>query len=319
MQASEGASPTSLHQEPPHRALLRMAQSHPDDSLLQIMDRIDRLTWQTETFSDAKKEVYARVNGLVAMQRIQSELDRFATDFPLDAEPRTRQWLRTGAYLHLRGVIGTDTIAKLSAFCDEHLSAPGAPPIRFFDHAGLMARVGIGAVVRLVLDALPETLPASADPVILKKRVLLRRTFPNEQMKSQWGNSNNQLWHQDSNAKFNDHPMLTLWIALQDTLGGVRPSLEFIDAEVAYFSPTHGDYSADLPEYLAGLFPRARTSQIFAAAGDCIVFNGLTFHETFTAKHTVQHRDALLVRVLDRAAARDFSPEYSEADVLCIG
>jgi ectoine hydroxylase-related dioxygenase (phytanoyl-CoA dioxygenase family) len=167
-----------------------------------------------------------------------------------------------------------------------------------------------------VLDALPEKLPASADPVILKKRTLLRRTFPDDQMKSQRGNSNNQLWHQDSNAKFNDHPMLTLWITLQDTLGGVRPSLEFIDAEVAYFSPDHGDYSAVLPEYLAGLFPRARTRQIFAAAGDCILFNGLTFHKTFTTENTTLHRDALLVRVVDRITARDFSPEYSDEDVL---
>jgi hypothetical protein len=316
MQARQGTSSTSFRLDPPHRTLFQIAKNHPDDSLLQILERIDRSLWQTESFSDEMLAVYARVNGLTAMQRIQWELGKFANDFPLDAVPRTRQWLRTGAYLRVEGVIDNNTIGELSAFCDQNLTEPGAPPVRIFDHPVLLTRVGIGSAVRLVLDALPEKLPASADLVILKKRTLLRRTFPDDQMKSQRGNSNNQLWHQDSNAKFNDHPMLTLWITLQDTLGGVRPSLEFIDAEVAYFSPDHGDYSAVLPEYLAGLFPRARTRQIFAAAGDCILFNGLTFHKTFTTENTTLHRDALLVRVVDRITARDFSPEYSDEDVL---
>jgi hypothetical protein len=112
--------------------------------------------------------------------------------------------------------------------------------------------------------------------------------------------------------------MLTLWIPLQDRSGLTRPGLQIIDSPVSYFSIEHGDSSPDIFPFLSQLFPDSRIVSIQASAGDCIVFNGLTFHQTFTTSAMTEHRDALLIRVLDKESAHRFPVLNQEEDLVSI-
>jgi hypothetical protein len=314
-----GRSSEPVYVEPPHREMMRIAEQEPDASLLQVIERIDPLIWQIETIPSDQKAFYARANGLAALRLVQRRLDRHEAEFALNAPPRTRQWLATGVHLDVPDVLSADMLDDLGAVCDSRLAEVGTPPVRVFDHPELAARLDLPGIVAKVLAAAPDPLPASARPAILKKRTLLRRTFPPSRLGARVGNSNNQLWHQDSNVQFNDRPMLTLWIPLQSMAEGTRPGLEILDAPVAYFSAVHGDYSRDLPILMAELFPRTRITSVRAGAGICVAFNGLTFHQTHATPEMTEHRDALLIRVLDADSALDFAPDHAEEDVLVLG
>ena len=159
------------------------------------------------------------------------------------------------------------------------------------------------AITKAALNALPTALPEGSTPAILKKRTLLRRTFSPSQRPIQVGNANNQHWHQDSNPNFNDTPMLTLWIPLQNGSGETCPGIQIIDAPVSFFSVIHGDSSRGIHPILEDMFSDTKVVSIIASAGDCIVFNGLTFHQTSTLPTMTHHRDALLIRVIDAKAA----------------
>jgi hypothetical protein len=303
--------------EPPFREMLRIAEQYPDASLLQIIERIDPFVWQIEKINPDQKALYARTNGLVALRLTQARLAKYEADFPLNASPRTEQWLATGAYSHLRKLVAPELVQDLSSVCDRFLLEVGIPPVRVFDHPDLVSRLDLPSIVTTVLRALPRV-PPSITPAILKKRTLLRRTFPLSRLGARVGNSNNQLWHQDSNLQYNDLPMLTLWVPLQNISDGTRPGLKIMDAPVAYFSAAYGDSSWDLPECLAQLIPQARSVSIEADFGDCIVFNGLTFHQTHTSPAMTEHRDALLIRVLDQASAHRFSPDDADEDMVLL-
>ncbi len=303
---------------PPHRELLRIAEEHPHASLLEVIGIIDHEIWRMERVTDGQKVLYSKINGLTALRLVQSRLDKFDVDFALDAAPRTEQWLASGTYLHVREAVEPKTTADLSSICDHFLSEVGTAPVRIFDHPDLFSRLDLPSIVGRVLDAFPNPLPPATQPAILKQRTLLRRTFPPGRLMSHIGNSNNQSWHQDSNLQYNDRPMITLWIPLQDTSGGVRPGLDIMDAPASYFSATHGDSSRDLPEFLKKLFPRVNCVSIQAVEGDTIAFNGLTFHQTHTTPTMTEHRDALLIRVLDTASARHFSPNQTDQDILVL-
>jgi hypothetical protein len=319
MKPGESESPGPAYVEPPHREMLRIAERRPNASLLQVVEGIDPLVWQIETIPPEQRALYARTNGLAALRLVQSRLDEYEARFALNAEPRTEQWLATGAHLTVPDVLAGPALDDARAVCDRLLEEVGTPPLRVFDHADLAARLDLPPLVERVLKAAPSPLPASVRPAILKRRTLLRRTFPPARLGAHVGNSNNQLWHQDSNVQFNDRPMLTLWIPLQEVSNGIRPGLEVMDAPAAYFSAAHGDYSRDLPARLAALFPQARSVAVRAGAGACVAFNGLTFHQTRATPEMTGHRDVLLIRVLDADAARHFAPDHAETDVLILG
>jgi len=298
--------------------LLRLAELHPTYSLLQVHELLHGNNWHTEDMTEDQKEVYRKLNALQALQAMRSVSDNFQAKFILNSPPRKKQWLATGKYVHVCDVINSETIGELLSSCDRLLNSVGTPPIKVFENPSIIHQSALQSIVRIALASLPDSLPPSSQPVILKKRTLLRRTFPPSCFESKVGNTNNQFWHQDSNIRFNDCPMLTIWIPLQDRSGETRPGLQIIDSPVSYFSVEHGDSSPDIFPFLSQLFPDSRIVSIEASAGDCIVFNGLTFHQTFTTSVMAEHRDALLIRVLDRESAHRFSILHQEEDLLSI-
>ncbi|HEX2763727.1 MAG TPA: phytanoyl-CoA dioxygenase family protein [Allosphingosinicella sp.] len=313
-EASRGQSPAS---KAPHSELLKLAQSHASHSLLQILEMFGEGRWHIEDLSAEQRRAYARINGLKALRIIRDQFEDRESRFPLNSPPTTAQWVRTGTYVHVRGLLDRRQAEKLSARCDALLGKAGTPPLRIFEHPDILGRPELERIVRAALEAVPD-LPGGIVPTIVKKRALVRRTFPASRLQSHEGNANNQHWHQDSNAQFNDRPMLTLWIPLQDVAGGMRPGLQLIDAPVAYFSNVHGDSSPTALQALGAMFPGVRAVTIEASAGDGIIFNGLTFHRTSTSASMVDHRDALLIRIIDRKSAASFPGAERDEDVLAL-
>ncbi|WXK38125.1 hypothetical protein IHE29_02040 (plasmid) [Mycetohabitans rhizoxinica] len=302
--------------ETPFEELLRLAELHPALSLLQVIELLDRERWDIETLTPAQRALYGRINARAALARLHGSVDDFQSGHALDAPARSPQWLATGRHLCVSGLLDAQTRARLVAQCDATLSVPGKPPIRLFSHPDCMDQAELRSIASAVLAALPDPLPPGTRPTILKRRTILRRTFPPSRLPSQPGNANNQFWHQDSNAQFNDSPMLTLWIPLQDHAGVTRPGLQISDAPVANFSIFHGDSSRDIGPMLAQMFPASQIVSPQVAAGECLVFNGLTFHRTLATPAMAEHRDALLIRVLDQRTAHRFPVADHDQDLL---
>lgn len=292
--------------ETPFGELMRLAERHPDWTLLQVIALLDRERWDIEAPPSAQRALYGKINARAALERLRLSVDGFQCAHALDAPARSHQWLATGSHLCVGGLLGNESLGNLESHCDALLGAPGTPPLRLFDHPQCIDEDALRSLATAVLAALPDPLPAGSRPAILKRRTILRRTFPPGRLPPQRGNANNQLWHQDSNSQFNDAPMLTLWIPLQHGAGIVRPGLQIIDAPVSYFSIVHGDSSRAIAPLLAQMFPASRVVSPQVTAGQCLAFNGLTFHQTWATSAMVEHRDALLIRVLDERAAHLF-------------
>lgn len=287
----------------------RVAEQNPDYSLLQVVESIDRQLWDIEQPTPDQRAVYARLNGQVALRKLREAVEGMRDAYPLDAPARRRQWLATGAHFRVAEVLSRDEVAWLASVCNRLLQTQGTRPIRIFDVPDILSMAQLVRIARKVLAALPETLPADARPALVKMRTLLRRTYPPSQLPATYGNANNQLWHQDSNAKYNDAPMLTLWIPLQEGAGVTCPGIEVINAPVSYFSILHGDSSEEIHALLCDMFPATRVTSLEAGAGDCIVFNGLTFHQTSIRSEMTSHRDALLIRIIEAGDAAQFGSE----------
>ena len=265
----------------PHTEMLRLARLHPDYTLLQIFELVRQHNWQIEELSEVQTEAYATINALMALQTVRSVVDGHDSKYILNSPPRRRQWLPTGQHLHLVGLLDPATMSRLASSCDQFLGAVGSPPVSVADHQTILDTTILKSLAGTALSALPSGLPTGSEPVILKKRTILRRTFPPDYFSSSVGNANNQHWHQDSNMHYNDAPMLTLWLPLQECGGETRPGLQIIDSPASFFSTAHGDSSPSAFDFLVELFPGSRIVSVEASAGDCIAFNGLTFHQTW--------------------------------------
>ncbi|MGO6855656.1 hypothetical protein ELI13_34565 [Rhizobium ruizarguesonis] len=306
----ETASPVqpNSHGGTPFGEMWRVAEQNPAYSLLEVLDSIDRDAWDIETPSADQRGVYARVNGQAALRRLREAMKGMQDEYPLDAPPRRRQWLASGCHIRVEAVLDARQVRELAGHCDHLLHTAGMRPVRLFENPQILSEETIAAIARTALAALPQSLSSSARPALLKRRTLLRRTFSPAQLPNAHGNANNQFWHQDSNQKFNDAPMLTLWIPLQGGAGRTCPGLEVIDAPVSYFSILHGDSSQTVCPILSDMFPGTKITSLEAAAGDCVMFNGLTFHQTATNTEMREHRDVLLIRIIEAADAAHFGP-----------
>lgn len=305
--------------DPPFVEMCRLADLHPAYTLLQVIELIDQDLWDIEAPNQAQRAVFGRINAKTAFHRLRQSINGQQTEFALNAPARVQQWLPSGSHVLLPKLLDDATIAKLVSHCDALLDVRGTQPIRLFEHVGILDSDAISAIASSALAALPEPLSMSSKPAVLKKRTLLRRTFPPSQLPSSFGNANNQFWHQDSNPRFNDAAMLTLWIPLQDGSGTTCPGLQVIDAPVSFFSILHGDSSPNIYPMLKEVFPETQIVTIEASAGDCVIINGLTFHQTSMLPTMTMRRDALLIRVIDAEMAHLFGADDPQRELVALG
>ena len=222
------------------------------------------------------------------------------------------QLIPTGQYCTLDNVVDANTILRLRETCDHQFSMPGRPPVSIPDleesDRSFMQRLAkrIARQALAACDVNNESIN-QGDYTLLMSRCLLRRTYSPDIWLEEYRNKNNQHWHQDSNPLFGSRPMLTIWIALQEGAGSLKPGLELSTLPALEFSTSYGD-CAERIEDVATAYGIHNYQQTVADVpiGCAIVFNGMTFHRTFVSEEMTGHRDALLIRLCKSADCKFF-------------
>lgn len=220
-----------------------------------------------------------------------------------------QQYLETGEYGIFRDALNADSIKSLIKLSDNYHNNQRQAPLTLTSQVEetCFNETLILDLTRKILTSQDLDLMGNNSFAILGNRCLLRRTFSGEYNASMHGNINNQAWHQDSNQYFNSQPMLTAWIPLQDGIAINRPGLEISGLKPNSFNRRLGDSctESDLQEYY-------NTTSIKSSApndinsGDCLFFNGLTFHQTYLNESMHLSRDVLLIRVCSSLDANLF-------------
>ncbi len=223
----------------------------------------------------------------------------------------------TGSWMHVKKALSARTVKELSVICDQCFPNPGIPPRRLQtiaegqEAAEVFAKFG---VVGLLKNLARVVQPGLGDSLtILGTRTLLRRTYPiSIEYKDPSRNMHNQDWHQDSNPTFGARAMLTIWIPLQSESGISRPGISIMKAPINRFHPDLGDGCVKAKAELEKEFGEVEIETPLVDAGDAVVFNGLTFHQTFSTETMLHHRDALLIRIVRSHEASYFPTDHND-------
>lgn len=283
---------TSMHDD-----LRRLVREQPKLSLAGLLVQLQDLGWQLELPS-MESGVLEQTPAWVALLGLLQ-----GRPCSSDNQALPPQLLESGLCVHLPQLVPECFCDSLVAFCDQHFDQAGIPPVGLMnlddplrDQALLFAEHAASHVLKSILS--PDHPLANESFVLLMNRCLLRRTYPPTIWNEALRNSNNQHWHQDSNALFGARAMLTIWIPLQQGSGCDCPGLETISLEAKYFSVNCGDSTPELDviskEHGSGSIDINRVS---IQKGDGALFNGLTYHRTGLKTDMQRHRDALLLRL----------------------
>lgn len=150
--------------------------------------------------------------------------------------------------------------------------------------------------------------------LILTNKSLIRRTWPlsEEASLELRHNASNLTWHQDSNPKHQELPMVVLMVTLQDDCGGVRPGLSIINKEFKEFKGIYGYQGNKVKKFEENIKDEdgnIKRSTPLMNSGDLLIFNGLTFHRTYSTSKMKKKRDAFLIRVIKPEHESNFPKE----------
>lgn len=297
---------TTLQEE-----MRRLVREQPELSCAGLMQQLQDLGWQLERPVTAP-ELLESTPAWVALLSVAQASKR-----PQAAEPMP-QLLPSGSWEQIPDVLMPQVCNALVAFCDEHFTKPGLPPVQLVHLEEPLRQEAIQAAEAAAQLALRQLVPAghplTNEPfVLLMNRCLLRRTYPPQSWNEALRNNNNQHWHQDSNGAFGGRPMLTLWIPLQEGSGSTCPGLECSSVTASFFSLSCGDSTPDHQRVCTehGV-ESAEIAQIKIPKGHGVAFNGLTYHRTGLGPSMRSHRDALLLRLCPAKDAAWFPGERSE-------
>ena len=223
--------------------------------------------------------------------------------------------LKTGEHIVLRSVVPEVALQKLR-LVSNRLGDTNSRPIYIADETSL----GENKAERYKSAGLTSVL-AQASPwlramigerwLILNNKVLLRRTWPLSEKKArQLGhNASNLTWHQDSNQKHGNKPMVVMMVALQDGAGLTRPGLSILKSSTERFEGVFGYQGNRVDEFEKDVRQRYGGFNVATPvlnAGDVLIFDGLTFHRTYSDESMNSHRDALLIRAIRPEDADNF-------------
>ena len=232
-----------------------------------------------------------------------------------------RQFLETGKAVVIEGLLCDSQTANLRNECESHFRKKGLPPLVIAREQVISCVISNPVFLNSASALLLRYKKQSMKPTnlaVIENRCMLRRTYctrPNR-----YSNANNQLWHQDSNEIFRDRPMLTFWVPLQEGCGSDKPSLEFLNLANIPFNHILGNNSSKM-DLVKHYQPKNLSTFIIdnVRAGDAVVFNGLTFHQTYTRPNMTQSRDALVIRICDPDDEEHFPGITSDPVILRLG
>ena len=221
-----------------------------------------------------------------------------------------QQYLQTGQASTIRDLLNPTQIQDLLYESDRYHQLERKPPLTLSALSGqktFHSSLAVNVAEKVLNDSQINVLN-TREFTLLSDRCMLRRTFHGTYDLNNHGNINNQAWHQDSNPSFDGRPMLTLWIPLQDGCSISRPGLELSGLTPPSFNRRLGD-SCSTQDLKA--FYQVSNIHSFVpsdiSAGDCLAFNGLTFHRTYVTSNMNSTRDVLLIR-LCAAIDSDYFP-----------
>ena len=220
------------------------------------------------------------------------------------------QFVQTGTYKVYRSILDSPKLDSLIDISESYHQDSRQPPLSLdssFSKGTEFNLDLITGILRNLLSFSEVNLLDHKRFTVLSQRCFLRRTFPGEFNPIKHGNINNQMWHQDSNRLFGSRPMVTLWIPLQNGTAHCRPGLQISGLTPSIFNHRFGDScsESDLRSYYnVNDIKSAVPSDL--QAGDCLIFNGLTFHQTYSSDSMNQFRDVLLIRFCAKCDANFF-------------
>jgi hypothetical protein len=229
--------------------------------------------------------------------------------------------LPTGSYLNCNNIISIEHINQMIKICDQYFCSERKPLRIKKAFQDLNAPIWdeqpwLKAIITSIAKILSTGGIFNDGIAIIQSRCLLRRTYPTNcsSYTSPFENNNNQTWHQDSNGLLNNRRMITIWIPLQPGAGKICPGISICNAKPDRFSNWLGDgctWSELTSKYDEFILTE---STPICSQGDAIVFDGLTYHQTYTSMQMQQHRDALLLRITEP----QFIQYFPNADPLII-
>ena len=97
---------------------------------------------------------------------------------------------------------------------------------------------------------------------------------------------------------------------LQDGAGVARPGLSILECPTKQFEGIFGYEGNRVKEFedsVMNKHGKLRVTSPKCDMGDLLIFNGLTFHRTFSNQFMNKSRDALLVRIVKPEDAKNFA------------
>ena len=274
---------------------------YPSASYLELLSRARERGWNLEKLSPDQEACAAKISAKQALLILKAQ-----NNFLANRPSRFEQIITTGFCYGHKAAVSEEDVERLKLIYNARVLSQDSSPMslsEIIDNEGLHVRDLLVKLVKSVLAGIShdeEPKNAARDSsgyVILMNRCLLRRTYSPLAARPMVKNQNNQQWHQDSNTIFQDRPMLTLWIPLHEGSGSSIPGIEIAQIAAERFIPGLGDGVENLGEIFKETITINNNTDVASAdAGDCIAFNGLTFHRTYTTTQMKGFRDALLVR-----------------------
>lgn len=215
---------------------------------------------------------------------------------------------RSGSFEILKKVLPNTQCDKLQKLANDRLIDQKSNPIYISQSSELGSSpieryksAGINYIVKSAQPWLEYHI--GKEWLVLSGKVLLRRTWPIKEStaRSLGHNASNLTWHQDSNPKHGNQPMIVLMTFLQDGCGHNKPGLSILNEDINEFKGVYGYQGNRVKEFeneVKERYGRFIVSNPAMNKGDLLIFNGLTFHRTFANENMRSHRDALLIRVI---------------------
>ena len=230
-------------------------------------------------------------------------------------EYQTAKLLKTGEHIIVKSVLPETNIARLSNIANRLENTESRPiyvarePLLGDNASDRYLSAGIDIILKRASTWLKATLGEKW--LILANKSLLRRTWPlSEREARELGhNASNLTWHQDSNYKHGIKPMVVMMVPLQNGAGSRRPGLSILEMPTNQFEGVFGYEGNRVDEFerkVIKKYGQFKTSNPVLDSGDLLIFNGLTFHRTFSKDTMNSHRDALLIRAIKPEDAENF-------------
>lgn len=250
------------------------------------------------------------------MQKIEYDMIEYELkSIPMAGEEQLGQKLETGKYAIIKKALPEANIKQLRRL-SRNLMGINSRPVYIANERMLgnnmserYSNAGIPSVLKTGKPWIQAMIGKKC--LILTNKVLLRRTWPISESRARnlGHNASNLTWHQDSNHKHGDKPMVVMMISLHDGAGSRCPGLSILKSPTNYFQGVFGYEGNRVEEFEQAMLDQQgsfKTEIPDLNSGDMLIFNGLTFHRTFSHESMKSHRDALLIRIIKPEDAENF-------------